>query len=56
MIIEKQQIQAIIEDLNAKKDRLEERKQPLNDVRPEHMGAAIYSHVISQLKGLLPNG
>ena len=56
MMIEKQQIQAIIEDLSTKKNRLEGRKQPMNDVRPEHMGAAIYSHVISKLEGLLSNG
>lgn len=51
MEIKKSEIQAIVDDLKAKKDRLEGRS--VNDVPPEYMGAAVYAYVIDQLKGLI---
>lgn len=54
MLIKHTEIEAIVDDLTAKKDRLEQRK--INDVPSHYMGAAVYNHVIEQLKGLIKSG
>ncbi|MFP5116104.1 hypothetical protein ACSU64_27740 [Bacillaceae bacterium C204] len=53
MVIEKTQIEAIVEVLQARREKLEERDTFMNDVPSHYVGVAIYSDVIKKLKGLM---
>ena len=50
----KQQIAAIVEDLEGKKSLLKDSE--FKDIPPEYVGTAVYGYVIDQLKGLIKNG
>lgn len=53
MIIEKEQITAILDDLESKKENIEGREGYMKDVPPNYVASAIYSHVINELRGLM---
>lgn len=55
MEIKQEQIQAIVDDLIMKKDRLEDKPSNIESVPSKYLGVAIYAHVIDQLRGLLPD-
>lgn len=56
MTIQEKQIQAIVDDLKARRDRVEQYPQRVSGVPSEYLVSAVYDHVIRQLNGLMKNG